>query len=493
MPGDRRPRQSKARASPLKGSTGRGKKAAANKQPVEDRKPAPTEEEKAAYRSEIERRFTELGWTEQSMNFPVWSSLKSEWLGMLEPNELADLNDDKVWTNIKERVEYLRNRIKGEREKQKELRFDRLYRLLSALRKSNPPLVSFKLRRLGKPPCTEYPCPPLDYTELRKITHEVAFPGVGGVHKWPVIKSLLDADTTADELEQAFNARRGEIDAMVTEWRDKLHTRLLGFLPKLEGEILRPTLVADGSDPFKHLSDDIKRLLRADSLFTFYDWNDSPYIMNSPRHRPYTYQDILRISAGDVHRLSDLRTQVQLPMDRIGPYPAAQEMARELMKSIARPGASYLELGSEIEGECDWEGASSYEGEWICGRCIDTEPKTWQGIVEHYVDERRKYSSNRAELAKRKLTYHDVHGPASLPNRPLIKFYSAQVALEIMSIKKSERDSYQCQLCSKWPITHSVRGPEKLMFKHLLEVHEVRKPKFMTHYGVPDSYSDFLY
>ncbi|CUA68371.1 hypothetical protein RSOLAG22IIIB_07886 [Rhizoctonia solani] len=230
------------------------------------------------------------------------------------------------------------------------------------------------------------------------------------VHKWPIIKSLLEADTSADQLEQDFNVRREEIDTMVSEWRDKLHTRLLGFLPKRQGEILQPTLVADGSDPFKDLSDDMKRLLRADSLFFVYDWNEIPYTINSSRNQPFTYQDILRIHpGGSVHRLGDLPKQVESPIDSIRPYSAVQEIARELMTSIARPNASYLELGSEIEGECDWEGGSSYSGEWIRARCIDARPKTWQEMVEHYVVERQTYQSSRAELAKRKITYHDLH------------------------------------------------------------------------------------
>ncbi|CAE6379441.1 unnamed protein product [Rhizoctonia solani] len=411
MPADRRPRGGKARATPLEGHPkGRGKKTASDAQVVENKKPAPTDEEKAAYRSEIEQRFAELGWTEKRMDFPTWSSLKSEWLALLEPNELKDLNDDKVWDNIKQCVQFLQDRVKTEREKQKELRFNRLNRLLSALKKDSPPLVAFDLRRLGKPPFTEYPCPPLDYTELKKISHETAFPGMADVHKWPIIRSLLEADTTADQLEQDFNSRREEIDTMVSQWRDKLHTRLLGFLPKLEGEVLQPTLVADGSDPFKDLSDDMKRLLRADSLFLVYDWNESPYIINSSRNQPYTYQDILRIHPGDsVYRLGDLSKQAESPIDSIRAYPAAQAIARELMMSIGRPNASYLELGCETEGECDWEGESSYSGKWICARCIDARPKTWQEMVEHYVVERQTYQSSRAELAKRKITYHDLH------------------------------------------------------------------------------------
>ncbi|CAE7195526.1 unnamed protein product [Rhizoctonia solani] len=470
MPGDRRSRRGKAHNTPLEGRPkGRSKKNASDKHVAEDKKPAPSEEERAAYRSEIEQRFAMLGWTEQSMSFPSWSLLKSEWSSLMEPNELQDLNDDKVWENIKQRVGFLQRRLKDEREEQKRLRFDRLSRLLSALNKSLPPLVTLELRRLGKPPCMEYPCPPLDYTELKKVSQEVAFPGIGDVHKWPVIKSLLEADITADELEETFNARREEIDAMIDEWRDNLHAKLLGFLPKLEGDILQPTLVANDSDPFKDLSDDMKRLLRADSLFTVFDWNDSPYISNSPRHRPYTYQDILRVNPGSVHRLEDLAKQVQLPMDCIRPYPAAQEIARELMRSIGCPNASYLELGSEIEGECDWEGGSSYQGEWICGRCIDATPKTWQGIVEHYVVERRVYRASQAELAKRKITYHDLHDLTSFSNRPLMRFYSAQVAREVLSHSGGDRD-VQCQICSKWPIQHDVQGPERLMLKHLSEV-----------------------
>ncbi|KAG8729072.1 hypothetical protein FRC11_009548 [Ceratobasidium sp. 423] len=485
MPGERRSRQGKSRVTPLDGRpTGRGKKKApSGETAVEVKGPAPTEQEKAAYRSEVEQRLDKLGWTKQSMDFPEWSSLKSEWLAVVEPNELKDLNDDKVWENIKRHLDSLRNRLKAERGERKELRFDRLRRLLSLLKQQNPPLVAFKARRLGKPPCTEYPCPPFDYTELKSISQKIASPEIADVHKWPVIRSMLEAETTADELEQAFIARRSEIDAMVVEWRDKFHARLLSFLPEIEGEILRPTLVADNSDPFKNLSDDMKRLLRADSLFSVYDWNEGPHIINSSRNRVYTYKDLFQISSGGAYKPDDLIMQIQLPMDRIGKYTQAQEVARELLKDIGRPDASYLELECDLEG-CDFGESTGVEGEWICGRCIDKEPKTWQEIVEHYVDERENYRLSRTELAKKRIVYHDLHSSAP-SNRPMIRYYSAQVAREMWSYSAGERDVQQCQICSRYPMKHDVQGPKKLMFKHLSEVHGINQPKFLTHYSTP--------
>ncbi|KAG9121278.1 hypothetical protein FRC07_002816 [Ceratobasidium sp. 392] len=462
MPGEKPTRRGRARVTPLDGRPkGRGNKKASGKQApeeVKNEKPAPTQEEKAAYRTQIEERIAQLGWPAESMDFPAWSSLRSQWLGLMEPSELKDLNDEKEWDNVKSHLDLLRVHLKTEREKQKELRFNRLSHVLSTLKKESPPLVKFKVRRLGKPPCTEYPCPPIGYSDLKTVSQELAFPDIADIHKLPLIRSMLEADTTADELEQTFMSQSSDIDAIVTEWRDKFHRRLLGFLPAIEGDILQPTLVADDSDPFKDLSNDMKRLLRADSLFSVYDWNDSPYVINSSRGRPYTYKELLHIGSGGVSRLSDLQRQVQLPIDCIGKYTEAQAVAKELLKSISRPNASYLEL------ECD------YEEEWICGQCIDTESYSWQGIVEHYVKERISYRSSQAELAKRKMTFRDVHGSNPFTNRPMIRYYSAQVAREVWSHSTGENDVTQCQICSRSPINHEVKGPKKLMLKHLLEV-----------------------
>ncbi|QRV73406.1 hypothetical protein RhiJN_01420 [Ceratobasidium sp. AG-Ba] len=483
MPAERPTRSRKPRFAPAVGRPKgcRNKKAPGKQEEVKNARPEPTREEKAAYRAQLEERIDQLGWPAESMKFSAWPSLASEWLAVLEPTELNDLNDEIVWNNVKSRLDMLRYRLKAEREKQKELLFERLYRLLSTLEKESPPLLTLQVRRLGKPPCTEYPCPPSGYSDVKTVSQKLAFPRLADVHKLPLIKSMLEADTTADQLEETFKTRRSDIDTMVTEWRNDFHRRLLSFLPDVGGNILEPTLVADDSDPFEGLSNDMKRLLRADSLFSVYDWDESPYTINSSRDLAYTYKDLVRRGSG-VSRPSELARQRQLPIDCVGRYDEARVVARELLQSIERPNASYLELECDVE-QVELGEDSSYEGEWICGQCINTKPQIWTGIVEHYVKERKSYRPIQAALAKQKTIYCDVHGSEPLPNRPMIRYYSAQVAREIWAQSTGERDVTQCQMCSKRPINREVKGPMKSIVKHLLDIHGIKQPKPGTHYS----------
>ncbi|KAG9126747.1 hypothetical protein FRC07_002125 [Ceratobasidium sp. 392] len=378
MPKDKSSRRGRARVTPLDGRPkGRGNKKVLGKraEEVKNTKPAPTQEEKTVYRAQIVERIAQLGWPAGSMDFPAWSSLRSEWLGLMEPSEPKNLNDERVWDSIKSHLNRLRDHLRTERGKQKELRFDRLKHLLSTMKKESPPLLEFKVRR---PPCTVYPRPPSDYSDLKAVSQELIFPDVADVHKLPLIRSMLEDDTTADKLEQTFKFRRRDIDTMVTEWRDMFHSCLLSFLPDIEGNnILQPTFVhADGSDPFKGISNDMKRLLRADSLFLMCDWGEGPDVIKSSCHQCYTYQDLLRIRFTSEHRPVDLKRQAQLPIDCIGRHTQAQAIAKELLKSIGRPNASYLELECEME-QYEVSEDRSHKRRWICGQCVDTEAYTW--------------------------------------------------------------------------------------------------------------------
>ncbi|CAE6439018.1 unnamed protein product, partial [Rhizoctonia solani] len=339
-------------------------------------------------------------------------------------------------------------------------RYNRLSNIFSDLRTQVSPLVSFEIY--------EYGDPKLPWS--RSVTQEAAFPELVDALQWPLVKSMLDADATADELEQKFNSHREEIDTLVLEWKNKFHKQMLDTIPKVEGDILRPTLVIGSSNPFKDLSDETKLLLRADSLF-----------LMSGSTQALTYGDILRFTITDSYSLFSLgisKPERPLDIEKISNFPLARGIAQELLKNMGCPDASYLEL----------------KGNWICGRCTDTKSRTWTQIVEHYVQEKLHHFTVSSDVRRMNITYHNVHDPELFTDQPMVRYLSSQLLADKMSQARSGQFR-QCKICAQSTIRKDVRGPEGEVLKHLLDVHEIRQPEFQEHYRDPapvTEYDDFI-
>ncbi|KAJ1300168.1 hypothetical protein OPQ81_011920 [Rhizoctonia solani] len=413
-------------------------------------------EMQTAYRAEIERRLHQLGWTREDMDFPSWSPQRAEWLKLVEPRTPKEMNDE-VWNELNPELVFLleayrESRLNKERDERRIDRLDCLPQLLSTLERQTPPLISFEIGEYGNPRSSR----------TRTVTQELAFPDMVDTLRWPVVKSLLEADTTADEFEQAFYSHRAEIDALVVEWRNKLHKRMVDTIPRPDGDILRPVLTINNSNPFQDLPDETKLLLRADSLF----------LISSSSTRALTYKDILHLTRSDSYSLMNLgiiRPEKPLDIESISNFPLARGAAQALLKSMGCPDASYLEL----------------EGQWVCGRCHDPEPRTWTQMVEHYVQEQLLYFDVRADIRRMNIVYHELHNPDLFTDRPMIKYMSTTVLDEEFAQLRGQ--VRQCKICAKSPIRRDVRGREGKVLKHLLDAHDIRDPKFREHYGNPVS------
>ncbi|KAF8671638.1 hypothetical protein RHS04_08173 [Rhizoctonia solani] len=191
---------------------------------------------------------------------------------------------------------------------------------------------------------------------------------------------------------------------------------MLSVIPEAKGKISRSNLVVGKANPFRGLSNDMKLLLRADSLFR-----------NNCSSQAHTYGEIVRFLKTDSgsHMGNEYVDYEWLwEAEDIRAYPFARKTAKESLKIIGCPDANYLEL----------------EEDWVYGRCIDSERRSW-----------------------------------------------SQMAMRESGVPLDEKVR-QCRICVSWPIKRDVRGRAREIFKHLLEVEEIRIIKMEE--DVPDSESE---
>ncbi|KAG8683542.1 hypothetical protein FRC11_013439 [Ceratobasidium sp. 423] len=263
-------------------------------------------------------------------------------------------------------------------------------------------------------------------------------------------------------MEAKLEQHRGEIEGYMTEWKNHVQSHFIKLAregPKVGKKILQSTLIAHDkkSDPFTKLSDDVKRLLRADSFFSTTSQFGSD--------RSLTYGSILKVEGLIGAHKSTLPVVARAPpsLDQVRWHAEAHKAARELLRSMGRPNASYLEM----------TGKSIYS----CGRCHDTGAKTWEQMVQHYVQEKQTHARIQEDIrsANSNVTYNNIHDPKLRTKQPLVRYSGAKAT--------NESEPFECRVCPESPILQEVITSEAQVLKHLLDVHGIAKPEPEEHYG----------
>ncbi|CAE7103321.1 unnamed protein product [Rhizoctonia solani] len=410
---------------------------------------------KAERQQEIQRRLEDLGWTWQDMDFSEYGCNEREWLQLVsQPRPLTE----RVWSNIKSKLVSLleanrERRLQRERIQRDNARRVQLGELLSAIRKRG--IFTAQIP-------AQHPAASLLGSMPVNVTYEPPFPELSYALDCPIVLDLYNSDMTVPEMEAKFEQHRGEIETFIAEWQARIQThcsKLARQGPKTTKKILRSSLTTSDNkpNPFAKLSDDLKLLLRADSFF------NTPGVLIT--ERPCTYGTVLR-SEGLLGTQSFAWATPKAPpsLDGISWNSEANRIARALLASIGTPNASYLEMTNK----------SIY----ACGRCHDTENKTWEGMVYHYIQHQRSYNlvqENTAKaLSKAGVTFNNAHDLNLRTKLPLIQRSAAQMS--------DEFDQYECKVCADTMILEDVISSEVKLEEHLLIVHGITEPIPDEHY-----------
>ncbi|KAG8682868.1 hypothetical protein FRC11_014252, partial [Ceratobasidium sp. 423] len=295
---------------------------------------------------------------------------------------------DRGWTSLKPKLTALletnrKQRLEKERQTRKQAREVRLTDLFRAIKDRDILTVEVS----SHSPDSEGPT---------SASYEPPFPNFSHTLKSPVILDLCETDRSVAEMEAKLEQHREEIEGYMTEWKND------------------STLIAHDkkSDPFAKLPDDIKRLLRADSLFS------TTSLVGLGR--PLTYGCILKLEGlNGTHLFTAKASSSALPnLDHIRWDPEANKAARELLTILGKPNVTYLEMTDKPI--------------YTCGRCHNTEAKTWGQMVEHYAHQKRLYEKVQESMRSSgsKVTYNNVHDPKLRTKQPLVRYSGTKATNE---------------------------------------------------------------
>ncbi|CAE7101851.1 unnamed protein product [Rhizoctonia solani] len=452
---------------------------------------------KNARRREIEDRFVKLGWDKKDMQFTYNFPSRREWYSLVEK---AQPLTERIWSNLQPKLIPIleanrEERLQKEKSDRQSARRIRLAHLMREIKKTQAPLLDITVRSPTVPQKSSHSgksgddsqeagpssrvveaqssdAIPLevssddsDISILSDITFHDIFPDIEDALQWPMVQELYETDTSVSKMEQNFIAGRAEIDAAIADWKTNTHTRLAEMLRRdqdVQSQPLTPRLIVqeNKTDPFANFSDDLKLLLRADSLFIG--------VVTRTRKIIHSYElATTQFGYGIAFRDGIMSKPYKPPLNfgRIRAYDEARPVIRVLLAHMGLENACIAELQSVGRG-------------YVCGRCHDTKPKTWEDLVLHYMEAKEVFTrvqEHTAKLEALDVTYRDVHDPDAFSDRPLVKFTSPL----------SGNITRACTLCTKEPISHVVRGPEERIIEHLKDVHNIAAPQLGTHYSSP--------
>ncbi|EUC60931.1 hypothetical protein RSOL_377380 [Rhizoctonia solani AG-3 Rhs1AP] len=408
---------------------------------------------KANRQDEIEIRLEELGWTSEDMDFSYPGCLNQHgWLQLVsQPKPLTE----RGWTTLKPRLIDLLEANRTRRlqlavSQRRMVRQGRFSELLRAMRQQDGFTIEIPAQH---PVALVWDPAPIT------VSYEAPFPQIGYVLNSSVVLDLYETDRTAAEMEAKFEQHRAEIERYITDWKSRIQahcSKLTRQGPKVPKKILQSSLTTSNKpNPFANLSDDLKRVLRADSFFntsTLY----SPQAM--------TYGSVLKYKGllGTSVTLGAIKPNEPPSLDGITWNAEANKVARELLTCLGIPNASYLEMTDKSV--------------YACGRCHDTENKTWEEIVHHYVQEQQQYAGigNNPVLSKAGIVYKNVHNPKRCTELPLVRYSKPQATDEI--------DLYECKVCADSLILDEVITSEEKLMQHLSAAHKITDPIIDKHY-----------
>ncbi|KAF8597030.1 hypothetical protein BDV93DRAFT_527716 [Ceratobasidium sp. AG-I] len=417
--------------------------------------------QKAERRSQIKQNLVDLGF--DAKDFHSNRSNEREWNRMVEqPKPLSD----RTWKTIRPKLVPIIEanqaaRLAREKVERKQEKDNTLARLLAGLENARPPLIETQIINPCYIPSSRFGA------STTKVTHHHLFPALGDILECPIVKHLNGEVVSATEMETRFKEHREEIVAFISAWTSRVEEHMAGILCQgrlnegLPEKAPVPVLPVARfhPDPFVGVSDVLKPLLRADSLFE----------PTSNSFKPMSYATVIRSWHASI-RYTDRERPLELAKFKL--HAEGQAFARVFLKQLGKPDACFLEFQVD-------------ELKFQCGRCIDHEFHSWEEIIQHYIDEKQHWEKiqERLSVARKmglSLKFNDVHALDRNTKKPFIRLGTMN---QLCGGMPSESDyNTVCKLCERLGSLPFVNGSNSQVFEHLSEVHDVTKPKPSVHY-----------
>ncbi|EUC62643.1 hypothetical protein RSOL_424590 [Rhizoctonia solani AG-3 Rhs1AP] len=492
---------------------------------IEDEREMELDQLRTQRRDQIEARLFDEGWTEQSTkpspdNTTEWNKLVSQ------PKPLTD----RIWNNLYPKLIPLlkSNQTYNDELDKKNRRRDRINKLqalVASIRTALPPLVH--LVRKTSPTDPEPSPPNTSSTPSTAVntdfTVEQPFPSTNELLTWPMIKDIVDDDTSLAQVETRFNEIRDEFDQRVLEWRDKIERDLVAIWNggredeiKLEStsngkgkgkgkavartikttrksrattgptdasgshsvDLVLPEFVATYTKPdgtpttnISDLSPNLQLLLRADTMFGSADgfFLDRTYPAIVPRAVPPCV--ILgvpeELNYGDRWNASRVKRNDEM-----------SGVAKQLLMRAGRPDATSVEM-------------KALGIDFRCGRCVRTFTNTWEDLVMHYNAEQKRHRHAQEIIRaapERGFIFHATHGLEPESSQPFAHLMTPQAAADYMVQFSMEHSPIvACLKCQEMGIEarylhRFAAGFESPIIEHLRDVHGVLAAQSGLHF-----------
>ncbi|CAE6358917.1 unnamed protein product [Rhizoctonia solani] len=286
--------------------------------------------------SAIISRMKQIGWSEEDLGFTPYSPIWERWRHLVEaPRPLTD----HVWARIgpklisllEENREY---RLTMESGNRRNMRHFLLYDLLTDIYTKGYSAITLKARN------------PIAQFATIDFTHRGPFPSLNHAFNWPIVRTLYGTDFTEEEMIGELDKHRDEIEALVAEWVGRIQTHFVNQLCKgymNQAEPLRPAITMHDIGQPANIPDHLKYLLRADSFFCRIPSHPSGW-----PPEPLSYDTFIATAGlGKFHSKDAYPELWPAPkLDNIVWYPSAHCIAQELLFSMGRLDATYLEMMS---------------------------------------------------------------------------------------------------------------------------------------------------
>ncbi|KAG8744071.1 hypothetical protein FRC10_010856 [Ceratobasidium sp. 414] len=382
----------------------------------------------------ITERLKALGWTDRDIELTFID--RKLWWGLVEvPKPLTK----RIWNNILPKLTPL---LEENREKQaafdkKANRVSRRYcvdRYLEGMQRLEHPLEPIaETLRAELPPRSD--SDEFDFSnlggpgELHEYRLKNLLPNTKFALQWDCLADLSEREIATEDVEAELKARREQIEQRVLEWRVGVERQLVDkFESGVEVSNEDVVLTVKGSTELaENLSRDLRILLRADTVFkldlsqsdTYESWH-RPKRENSPYYYPnlvtMLYQDFYE----SIDSTADPLVGRDIDLTGFQRNTEAEKIVKLLLKDLGMSDVTRIEL-------------QVMQSRFVCGRCIDKAPKTWDEIVTHYIRAPELWEQNKdvrdVYLTRHPVVYRDVHQlESTIDYKPLIRFPIKEVA-----------------------------------------------------------------
>ncbi|QRV72002.1 hypothetical protein RhiJN_00016 [Ceratobasidium sp. AG-Ba] len=424
-------------------------------------------------RDDINNRLLEIGWQKEDLVFRYPRS--REWsIFVDQPKVLTD----RTWANLRPKLIPLleanrEDRLERERAQRKRERKARLTEYIRDLKSERQLVIDASINpqpTTNSTPTTSDNTPPNVL-----VKHAGLFPDIADALEWEEMKQLLEEDLPVEIMATQVEPILPQIAEHATAWIHDIESRLVELIRKGHEEDGLGRDVPDAvfscpknpsTDLLQNAGSNMKILLRADSFF------ESP---KTGSRVPLVYDALVLNSyppPAFYHFSVDSQSSKSIDMTKFKRHAAAQRTARMLLAYLGKPNATFLEMRSA---------GQMYK----CGRCHERGNFTWEEMVHHFVLKEQVWENvqrQQAELNKKGIVFRNVHDPAFVTGKPLVKLLTKDELVAETTDMFDSAAMQSCKVCSRSGVLPNVRAKQEAMIAHLVDVHNIPEPKSPDHY-----------